>query len=398
MSEILLAVLLGIAAGAITGLVPGLHVNTTLAVLAVVTHSTDTGTSLALGVVALTITHSFVSFIPSTLLGIPAEDKALSILPGHHFAKKGLALHAIRLAIIGGFFALIASVATVPVLAKLLEQTFDYFLPITPFALSAILAFMVLREKELEKKLATVLVIILSAISGIVLLNNSLFSNNLFVLVTGFFTIPSLLVSLSQKNSIPRQSYKPRKINLQNAANSGFLSSIAACFTVFLPAIGPNEAILASSQLGKKPTKTQYLLLSSGVTTANYAISFAALFTIGKTRTGAAVFVKEALALTSENLLLAMATIITAGAIAGLITEPLAKIMVEKFEKTNYQQLTRITLAFILLLVLFLSGPVGFIAIAVASSIGVIALLSKVNRSTCMAFLIVPAILFYVTH
>ncbi|MDO8634065.1 MAG: tripartite tricarboxylate transporter permease, partial [archaeon] len=379
--------------------VPGLHVNTLLALLStLVALPGQLQAQLALGIVALAVTHSFVGFIPSTLLGIPTEDKALSVLPGHYFAKKGLALHAIRLTTIGGFLGLLFSVAFVPLLGKLLEQTFEYFLPFTPLALAAILASMVWREKTPEKKALTLLVVALSALSGVALLNNSLFTSNLFVLVTGFFTVPGLLLSISEKNALPKQLGTPKKIRLEKAAAAGFLSGIASCFTVFLPAIGPNEAILASANLSKKPSRTKYLLLSGGVSTANFVTSFAALFLIGKTRTGAAVFLKQALPLTDENFFLAMATVITAGALAALITETLAETAVKKFEKTDYSLLSRAVFAFVLLLVFFLSGPIGFIALAIASCIGLLAVSCRVNRSTCMAFLIVPAILFYVTH
>ena len=401
MSETILAVLLGIAVGTITGLVPGLHVNTLLALLLTTPLATlpkQLQGELALGIVALCVTHSFVGFIPSTLLGIPTEDKALAVLPGHRFAKKGLALYAIRLTVIGGFSALLFSVAFVPLLGKLLEQTFEYFLPFTPFALAGILASMVLREKTIEKKAMTLAVVVLSGLSGVALLNNSLFSNNLFVFVTGFFTVPGLLLSVSQKNALPKQKETAKKMRLGKAAKAGFLSGIASCFTVFLPAIGPNEAILASTKLGKKPSATQYLLLSGGVSTANFVTSFAALFMIGKTRTGAAVFLKQTLPLTGENFLLVIAAIITAGGLAGLITDSLAKTAVKKFEKTDYALLSKLTLGFVLLLVFFLSGPIGFIALAPVSCIGLLAVSCKVNRSTCMAFLIVPAILFYVTH
>ncbi|MBI4044880.1 MAG: tripartite tricarboxylate transporter permease [Candidatus Diapherotrites archaeon] len=396
MSETILVVLLGVGAGLVTGLVPGLHVNTLLALF--FTLPAQTQADFAFGVIALSITHSFVNFIPATLLGIPSEDKALAVLPGHFFAKKGMALHAIRLTIAGGLSALLFSVALTPFMGKLLEKTFNDFAPLTPVALAGILVFMIAREKTLEKKLLTLLVVALAGLSGAALLNNSLFQSNLFVLVTGFFTMPMLLIALSQKSALPKQNYAAKKIHSGKALKAGFLSSIASCFTVFLPAIGPNEAILASSEFSAKPSRTRYLLLTGGITTANYVTSIAALYFIGKTRTGTAVFVKQALPLTSETLFFAMAAAVTAGGLAGLATEIIAGHAVKKFEKTDYALLTRATLAFILALILLLAGPLGLIALLTATCIGLLAVSSKVNRSCCMAFLILPTILFYVNH
>ena len=84
--EILLAVLLGLLAGTVTGLIPGIHVN--LVSLLALTFSPylmqyTTPVSMAVCIISMSVTHSFLDFIPCLFLGAPDSDTALSILPGH---------------------------------------------------------------------------------------------------------------------------------------------------------------------------------------------------------------------------------------------------------------------------------------------------------------------------
>ena len=82
----ILAFFIGILAGIFTGLFPGIHVNLVSVFLISISPSLLKYTSpisLAIFIVSMSITHSFLDFIPSIFLGAPDEDSFLSILPGH---------------------------------------------------------------------------------------------------------------------------------------------------------------------------------------------------------------------------------------------------------------------------------------------------------------------------
>ena len=98
--EILLAILIGILIGTITGLIPGVHINLVGAFLIGVSASFLFFVGpvyLAVFIVAMAITHTFVDFIPSIFLGCPDTDTELSVLPGHELLKKGQGYEAIVL-------------------------------------------------------------------------------------------------------------------------------------------------------------------------------------------------------------------------------------------------------------------------------------------------------------
>ena len=83
--EILIAILLGVTAGTLTGLTPGIHINligVLLVSLSLTSFSQMDPTILILFIVAMSITHTFIDFIPSIFLGCPDTDTELSILPG----------------------------------------------------------------------------------------------------------------------------------------------------------------------------------------------------------------------------------------------------------------------------------------------------------------------------
>ena len=105
MLVVLLFAVLGSLLGMGSGLVPGMHVNTlALLLLAVSVPLLDGIVHLCLEfglrpelaplllsvlIVAASVTHSFVDFLPSMFLGIPDESKVLSVLPAHRLLLAG---------------------------------------------------------------------------------------------------------------------------------------------------------------------------------------------------------------------------------------------------------------------------------------------------------------------
>ena len=99
---VLLAGVIGTTLGILTGLIPGLHVNNVAIILLSLTpavaaflHST-TGLGgatvlllVASAIVATSMAHTFLDFIPSTFLGAPEGDTALSVLPAHSMLIQG---------------------------------------------------------------------------------------------------------------------------------------------------------------------------------------------------------------------------------------------------------------------------------------------------------------------
>ena len=110
--EIISALLIGILAGTFTGLAPGIHINLIGASVVSLSASSLFFSSinpvfLVVFIVAMSITHTFIDFIPSVFLGCPDTDTELSVLPGHELLKKGQGYEAVMLSAYGGIIAII---------------------------------------------------------------------------------------------------------------------------------------------------------------------------------------------------------------------------------------------------------------------------------------------------
>lgn len=131
MLVVLLFAVLGSLLGMGSGLVPGMHVNT-LALLLLAASAPLLGgiiflcSGFGLGpelaplllsvlIIAATVTHSFVNFLPSLFLGIPDESKVLSVLPAHRLLLAGQSGAALACAATGSLIgAMVALLLAVP--------------------------------------------------------------------------------------------------------------------------------------------------------------------------------------------------------------------------------------------------------------------------------------------
>ena len=107
--EFILALLLGILAGTISGITPGIHINLIAIFLISVSNFFLSYTSpmvLVIFIVAMSICHSFLDFIPSIFLGAPEDGTELSVLPGPEMLKKVQGFQAVHLASVGCLYGL----------------------------------------------------------------------------------------------------------------------------------------------------------------------------------------------------------------------------------------------------------------------------------------------------
>src|SRR3990172_8135655 len=117
MIELIIALIVGLLAGTITGLTPGIHINLVAAFL-----TSSIGyfagiplIALVVFIVSMSITHTFIDFIPSIYLGAPEEDTFLSVLPGHELLKEGKGYEASVLTLYGSIIAIPIILIFIPI-------------------------------------------------------------------------------------------------------------------------------------------------------------------------------------------------------------------------------------------------------------------------------------------
>lgn len=394
--EITLALLLGIIAGTFTGLAPGIHINLVSAILlgSLAYFSSIPLISLAVFIVAMSITHTFIDFIPSIYLGAPDDETFLSILPGHKLLLEGKGHEAFILTLYGSIFAIPIVLIITPIFIFALPFIFTAIKTIIPFILILLSVYIIFRE---EKVLLGSIIFILAGFLGFFSFNLPI-KDPLLPLLSGLFGLSGLLMSIKTKTKLPKQkivSLKEVKLPKKEFLKSGLAAAIFAPLCSFLPGIGSGHAATLGFELTEQ-TNRSFLFMLGAINTIVMSLSYVTVYAIGKARTGTAAGVQQLLGtLTLSNLAIILLAIVISGIIAFFIGLYLSKNFSKYINKINYKWLTLIVIAIILIINLIFSNWLGLIVLATGTAIGFFTISSSSRRINLMGCLILPSIVYY---
>ncbi len=395
--EILVALALGVLSGIITGLVPGVHVNLVSVLLVSFSAVLLTYTSpivLAVFIISLAITHTFLDAIPSIYLGAPNEAQALNVLPGHRLLMKGLGHNAIIYTVIGAFGSLLLSLILFPFFILTMDKISPFISQIIGYLLIAIMAYMIFKEK---KWLQSLVVFTLSGALGLLVFSIPNLKQPLFPLLSGLFGLSILIESLRQKSVIPKQISKPLALSKKNLVKSVSAASGMGFIAAFLPGFGSGQAAIIATNVVGDIGDEGFLTMVGGLNTASMAISIAAAYVLQKARNGAIVAVNELMGSVGfKEMILFMGVALVAGGIASLLTIYLSKVFAKYIVKVNYTKLLSGIIIFITLLALYFDGFIGLTILLTASAIGLATSAFGVGKNHLMGCLILPVILYFV--
>jgi len=393
--ELIIALLIGVIAGSITGLLPGIHINlVAVFLLSAAIFLPFPPIILAVFIVSMSITHTFIDFIPSIFLGAPDEDTSLSVLPGHQFLLQGKGYEAVIYTLYGSALGILLIFVFTPVFLLILPQIFSYLKYV--MLLILLLASIYLLVKEKNSKFLAILIFLLSGFLGLVSLN---LNQSLLPLLSGLFGSSSLITSIIKKQKVPMQkitSLKNIKLEKREFSNVLLASSFASPLCSFLPALGSSQAAVIGSDILEKTKQREFLMLLGSINTIVLGLSFVTLYAIEKTRTGSAVAISKLLpSLNLSNLSIILAAILISGIFAFFLAIFLAKIFAKNITKIRYNKLSIIVLAFLSLVVFIFSGFLGFLVFLVSTFTGLTAIYAGVRRTHLMGSMMVTSILFY---
>ncbi len=397
---IILAFLLGILAGTFTGLTPGVHINLVSVLLLSFSALISNFSPLVIVVfiVSMSITHTFLDFIPSIFLGAPDEDTVLSILPGHEYLLQGKAYEAVILTLFGSFAAIFFVLAITLPTILFLGDIYPYIQNIMPFILLIASGFLIYFEKT--SKLWAIIIFLLAGFLGISAFNLPL-KEPFLPLLTGLFGASSLTTSIMKKQKIPKQQIiKMREIKKQlknkSLARALFASFVASPLCCFLPGLGSGQAAVIGSEIIGDLDRKEFLVLLGSINTVVMGFSFITLYAIQRTRTGSAVAISKLIPeLSLSNLYVILAAIFFSGIIASFLTIFLAKFFSRKISKFNYNKLSLAILMLLSIIVFMFSGVLGFLVFLVSTFLGLTCIFLGIKRIHLMGCLLIPVILFY---
>lgn len=411
MIDLILACFIGIFCGAVTGLIPGIHVNTVGAfIFASSTFLLNfySPESISVFLISMSISHALLEFIPSMFLGVPEEGTVLSILPGHQMLLQGRGKEAIRLVALGGFGSVMVIIALLPVFMMVLPPLYGLLKPYIWIMLIIVVMVMIIRLSRDRKAMVwSSLIFILSGIMGWTLLNSSLPTSVSFLsMFTGLFGVSTMLYSLSQNSVLPTQDQQHRLTINTDVIRGIFAGGIAGSILGFLPGLGPAQGSMIAQELsGGSDAENQregFLVAMSGVNVSDALFSLMAIFLIGNPRSGIAVYVNHLLnGVNFPHLLVFIFTSITAVSVALILCLKLGDAAGENLEKFDYQKLTW----YVIIFMSFLVGLFSFIEQAnvlmvvltyiTSIAMGLLPHYLGLNKSHLMGVLIVPAIVVY---
>ena len=431
-SGFLIMTILGLLAGALTGLSPGLHVNN-VAALVLATQAAWTsfvaalvpdlasepetmGLLLSCFLLATAGSHAVFDFIPAVFLGAPTEDTALATLPGHRLLLVGQGAKAVALAargaLLGTAFAVVALVPLRFLLADPVRLA-DHFRPWTPvflvFVLAAVLASESRGRKRVRRLVRAVWVQALAAGLGIAVLRGpSLVDPDavLFPLFSGLFGIPSLLLGLrARPGSIPYQRVEPLRAVSREDMRSALRGTIAGASVSWLPGLsGGAAATLASVGTRRNVGPSQFMVVLGAVSTSTALLSVAVLFMIHRARSGAAAAVRglsgdlppwPSVWATPTSLLLLVTSAVLATAMAAPLAAHLGRGVARRWSSSNPRRIAALSLLAVLILLAIATGPVGLGLAGLAAVVGLVPIALRVRRVHLMASLLVPVLLTY---
>lgn len=382
--EFLLAALFGVLGGVITGLAPGIHVNLVATLLwSALPWLPFSPTALALFIICVATTHTFLDAIPTVFLGAPDSASALSALPGHRYLLRGMGVMAVKLSTLGALAGLVFGLAVFPIFMRLtlvLERVPREYIG---GVLVCIPVIMLLRER---KRWYALLVVALSSGLGVV---GFRYPDPLFPMLTGLFGVAMLLASLRENVSIPKQEFLPVvQLRWGDAVRAMLGGLIAGGLTAVLPGLGAAHAAVVGMVLAFGTGDHGFLILTGTIGTTNFFLSLAAYAAVEKARNGA-LLTATALA---PNIPVgaAIGAALFAGGIGFVLTLRVARAASTFLPRIPYQALSWGVIGVTSALVVALNGIAGVGLLIVATAIGTITASAKCARAHAMSCILVP--------
>ena len=395
--QIILATLIGILFGTITGLTPGIHINLISVLILSLSPVLSTYIPLlylTVIIISMAITHTFLDTIPSIFLGAPDEETVLSVLPGHRMLLQGKGYEAVMLTVVGSLASLILILVLFPLFSPLIQIIYPFLKEYIGYILIAIVTLLILREHT--SKIRAFFIFFIAGILGLTTLNLVNLNEPLFPLLSGLFGISLLVTSINQKTKIPKQIISSPEIDMKLGFKATITSVFAGSVCSFMPGLGPSQAAIFGSQFVKDLGDKGFLILVGGLNTVNIALSLLTLYVLDKARNGAILTISRILEVYNQNhLILFIGCALVAAGIATILATKITKVFSKLITKVNYTLVCLSIILLITVLVTIISGFLGLLVLTVATFVGMLPSLKGVGKNHLMGCLLLPVIMYF---
>jgi putative membrane protein len=349
---------------------------------------------LIIFILVMSVTHTFIDFIPSLVFGVPSPDTALSVLPGHKLVLEGRGYFALFLSATGSLAGLFFTILIVPFCFLFLERFYDFYKGGVVFLLVLTIVVLVLLDRDLNKIIWSIIIISFSSGFGFLVLNSKFIEYPMLVLFTGLFGISTLIFSLMQKTQrLPKQDFQISLDSKKKFFGAVILGGVASSFCSLTPGIGNSQAGILSTMFFKKLSSEFFIVVLGAINTINFALSIVTFYLISRSRNGSIFVISQiSSAIEFEDLLFYLGIMVLVGIISFFVTLFLGKKIIKIIEKIDMQKVNIFVLVVVILIASFLTNWIGVLAMGVATALGLLCILLEVRRVHLMSVLIVPVI------
>ena len=381
-------------AGYFSGIIPGIHVNTIIPALLMLDAKPVTLTAI---IVSFSVSQIFSDYLTSVYFGIPDVSNPLNVLPAHRLTMKGRGYEAFKLSIIGVLGSILITIIITFLIMPVFPSFYSYVRQYVLYLILFVVFYTLLTEQNITKIAISFVVFLLSGLLGLLVLNTSLVprTNSLLPMLTGFFGLSQILVSLFEKSKLPKQK-TDEKINMKPSSliKAIFLGSVAGIVAGFLPGIGVSQAVMLFSPF--LPNTREFLVATASVSGSNEVFSFSSMYMVGNPRSGASVAVKRLFQdFTFFHFLFITSVMLISSAISFYISLRIGKMFPSVISKTDYKKLNIFIATFLILIVYFFTGFYGVLILLTSTSLGIFSILKGIKRVHMMGCLLLPTMLFF---
>ena len=183
-------------------------------------------------------------------------------------------------------------------------------------------------------------------------------------------------------------------ISQKTILKNGFKGAIAGAIVGWLPGFSSGTAnallVVRRSSVFEKMDSREYLVSTSAANTANAFLGLAALYAVGRMRSGAMV------TLASFDLPSIYLLVLAAGAaaLASYFVTVGASRFSRVFMNINQSVLARVVLIFLVGMTVIFCGPFGFLILILSTLVGLTPGMIDIPRIFCMGAIMLPVMLF----
>ncbi len=369
----------GMLLGMLSGLLPGIHSNTIVSVIAGLGVEPEMA---AIMIIAMFPAHLITSFIPSIFFGIPEASTIVATLPGHRMVLKGRGIAALKAVLLSaGFAALLAaalfhlSLDAFQIVYAMLKDNMKFIVLILSIVLIA----------RTKKPHLSLLVFLLAGMLGYSSLSSGAYDPFL-PLFSGMFAIGAILNYT--KGKLPEQ--RDEKVGLSFLKYS-FLGVLLGFLADLLPGISSPSQVATFAAIFMPMNTLGYLAALGSISVSEAIFTLSSSASIGKARMGATVWLSEFIDI-EQNIVLLLSLFIISTAITVFVIYLLRK-HVGRLASIDFSRMNIVLALYLVALSIALNGVEGLMIVLPASALGWVTIRMGVERTMLMGAVIIPTLL-----